>query len=594
LDEAIRIALQNSEVVRVIAGDQAVSSGATVYDPAAAATRIDQQRARFDPALSVSNTFNQLDNPAAYFDFTTPALASIGAFKIQDYTLQAGVTQATPVGGTAGVQVGVSSDDFGGVRLLNPDNPFTFPIAINPLDPSTRTAVEFSYVQPLLQGAWIRANVAPIVIAQLDTEISYYQLKRSVQELVRSTIEAYWGLVAARVDAWIRRQQVKDTQFAYERAAARQKRGLADASEVAQTRAAFATFRANLITAEGELLQREAVLRNVLGLPPADDVQLMPVTQLATQEASLDWDQLVAAAESQRPDVAERKLAVEAAEQYLILARNTAWPRVDLVGQYRMNGLGGISPTGRDVSSSGGQYTDWTLGINASMPLRTRQVRSDLRRQELELARQRANLQQKIHEAVHQLGTSYRRTVQFFEEYQAFREAREAAQANLQDQTAEYHRGRTFYLNVLQAISGWGDAVTSEARALARYNLELANLERDAGTILEFHGIELLGHNYISRGPFAPFHAGDCYPNSTRPSPNTDRYSAGTSPAETQFDSSAARPEPRPAAAPPQPGQPGNAPGPGPGQGAGAPPRELRRLPVDEPAEPARLQTLGR
>src|SRR5262245_14560414 len=44
LDEAIRIALANSQVVRVLAGATVVSSGQTIYDPAISNTSIDEQK----------------------------------------------------------------------------------------------------------------------------------------------------------------------------------------------------------------------------------------------------------------------------------------------------------------------------------------------------------------------------------------------------------------------------------------------------------------------------------------------------------------------------------------------------------------------
>src|SRR5262245_14315333 len=49
LDEAIRVALENARVVRVLAGIAAVSSGSTIYDTAIRLTAIDQEQARFDP-----------------------------------------------------------------------------------------------------------------------------------------------------------------------------------------------------------------------------------------------------------------------------------------------------------------------------------------------------------------------------------------------------------------------------------------------------------------------------------------------------------------------------------------------------------------
>src|SRR5205085_1238032 len=47
LDDAIRIALANSKVVRVLAGQTAVASGQTIYDPAITNTTIDEARAGF-------------------------------------------------------------------------------------------------------------------------------------------------------------------------------------------------------------------------------------------------------------------------------------------------------------------------------------------------------------------------------------------------------------------------------------------------------------------------------------------------------------------------------------------------------------------
>jgi outer membrane protein TolC len=531
LDQAIRVALDNSEIVRVMAAGQVVSTGQSVYDPGIAATNVDRARARFDPRYNVSNTFNQIQSPQAFFDLSTPALASISAFDVQDYALRAGVTQTNRAGGTAGLQVAHNDDRFGGFQTLNPSDPFT----LNPLDPRRQTAVEFSYVQPLLQGASVRANVAPVVIAQLGTERSFYQLKDSVQSMVKSVIEAYWGVVFARVDLWVARQQVDESRFAFERAKARRARDLADAAEVAQTGAAYSNFRATQITAEGVVLEREAVLRNLLGLLPADGLELVPVTPLLNQLAPLSWDAIATTAEAQRPDIANQKLAVQAAEQALILARNTAWPRVDFVSMYRINGLSGTTPAGASISTAGRDFHDWTLGVNVSAPLGTREARADLRRQELALAREKANLQQSVHAALHQVAASYRNCALNFEQYQAYKETREAAKVNLDQQLAEYQRGRAIYLNVLQAITQWGDAVKAEAQALALYNSELANLERQTGTILEQHGIELLGDNYHSRAPMAPLHDGRSYPQSARPYPGPGRYPEEEQPAETPF-----------------------------------------------------------
>ena len=109
--------------------------------------------------------------------------------------------------------------------------------------------------------------MAPIEIARIDTERSFYQLKDSVQEMVRGVIEAYWSLVYARTDLWARRQQVKQGTEAFKRAEANLQAGLGDMADVAQARSSLANFRASLITAEAAVFAPGGNTAEHLGAP---------------------------------------------------------------------------------------------------------------------------------------------------------------------------------------------------------------------------------------------------------------------------------------------------------------------------------------
>jgi outer membrane protein TolC len=396
--------------------------------------------------------------------------------------------------------------------------------------------MDFSLVQPLLQGAGFHVNMAPIVIARIDTERSFFQMKDSMQSMVRGVIEAYWAVVFARTDVWARQQQVQQGLEAFQYAEAQRKVGRGDIREVAQARVSLANFRAGLIAAQANLLQREAALRNILGLPPYDGSQLLPVTPPTNQRLDVDWNAILRLAEEHRPDLIELKLILEADHQRLLMARNQALPQLDLRGLYRWNGLEGRTPTRAEISTGPEDFTGWELGVNFSVPLGLRQGRAGLRQQELILARDRADLDQGLHNASHALATSYRAVIQYYEQYLAFREAREAAQVNLEYRIADRRAGRpTLYLNVLQAITDWGNAVSAEAQALTQYNVELSNLEQQTGTILETHGIRFLEERYGSIGPLGRAFDDRCYPRGARPSPNADCYPSGSAPAEDFF-----------------------------------------------------------
>lgn len=525
LDEAIRVALANDRVIRILAGETAVNSGRTIYDVAIANTVVDQQTARFNPFLSVNNNWDQIKLPSAFPDPGDPSNTLINGFRTGQHRLDVAVTKANPLGGQASVGVNTIRQNVDVTGL--------------PLNPQTTSGASVGYTQPLLQGFGRPVNLAPIVLARIDVERSFFQLKDATQQQVRGVAEAYWNLIAARIDVWATERQLEQADFAYRYADRRFRLGIRNASDRAQARTSLATFRANLIAARNSVLQREAALRNILGLPPWDESQLVPSTEPSTQRLEPDWDLLVQLAAQQRPDLIELKLILEADAQQIIIANNTARPRLDATALYRWNGLDGETPSGNFIAAPPGQFANWTLGVNFSVPLGLRAERAQLRQRELILARDRANLDQGLHAASHNLATTLRSLEQAYEQYLAFREAREAAAENLKIQEGIF-RGQfdaSFnFLNVLISITDWGNAVRNEAFSLTQYNTLLAELELQTGTILESHGIWFYEERFGSIGPLGRLHPPISYPARNGPLPNADTYPAGERPAEEFFD----------------------------------------------------------
>ena len=522
LDEAIRLALANDSVIRLLAGNTAVTSGRTIYDPAIANTLIDAQQARFDPVFALTSSWGRAESPFAFFDPLNPGLAAIDSTGTGSYNLRAAIDKTNALGGTT--SLGFSN------------NPFYVRNQLTPLNNQGNPATELGYSQPLLRGAGSAVNLAPIVIARIGTERSFYQLKDAVQEQVRGVAEGYWALVVARVDVWVRRRQVEQAEEALRVGEARFRGNINDIAQVAQARSALANFRATLVTAEANLIQREAALRNLLGLPPSDGAELVPVTDPRRDRYLSDWNALCDLAAEYRPDLIDLRLALQSDQQSLIQAENFARPRVDAFGLYRWKGLYGQQTDGSVLDTSPGAFQDWSLGVNVQVPLGLRQSRAAQRQVELSLARDRANLDQGRHAAVHQLATTTRLIDQTYEQFQAFTEARKAARQNLQYQMALFENGRTIYLNVLQAITDWGNTISSEANALTQYNTQLAALERQTGTILETHGVYFYEEQFASTGWSGRLGSDRCYPLSLRPDYPGARYPSADRPADESFE----------------------------------------------------------
>lgn len=494
LDEAIRTALGNTEMVRVLGGVAASSSGRSIYDAAITNTEIDVAQGRFDPTVLTDSLWSRLESPPLF----QPQ---------RRYDLDFTLSKTNLAGGTWAFGVTDNPARTGGFL-------------------SEPSSLALRYDQPLLQGGGKAFNQAPIVLARIDTERSYFQFKNSVQQSVNDVIAAYWSLVTARTVLWAREQQVIQAQFALEQAENRAQVGDISEGEVAQPRVSLANFRSTLIGAKANVLQQEAALRSILGLPPYEPQRITPVSPPSDERISYDWDAIVEMAEVYRPDIIELKLILEADQQRLVQARNTARPQLNASGLYRWNGLNGILPLGED----------WTLGVTFSVPLGLRAGRAQFRQQELLIARDRANLTQGLQTATYLLAANLRNLEQFYEQYRATQETRAAARVNLEYQMARYRTELIQYINVLQAIVSWGDAVISEAQLLSQYNIEQANLELQTGTILETHGVFFFEERNRSLGPLGCVGHGLCYPRDKRPTDNLDIYPRSDEPSEEFFD----------------------------------------------------------
>lgn len=508
LDEAIKIALVNGQVVRVLAGLSAQASGRTIYDVGVAAASIDQQQARFDPRFQWDQAFNRTETPSAVFDPFDPNGVSLLATRIDQYRSEARLAKTNVLGGEWLARWAEDNSNFTAdpkaLRVVGGANAAAAgqnALSQFPLDPQNRSLWEIGYTQPLLQGGGYAVNMAPIVIARLDTERSYFQYKDSVQELVRGVVEAYWQLVQARTDQWARQIQVEQSKAALDREEARLRKRIGDLSLVAQARLTYHQFRSSLVAANALVLAREGALRNLLGLPASDGKAIVPVSLPTSQEYRPDWQSLLGLAEARRPDIVELKLIIEADQQRLIQAENFNLPQLNANALYRWNGLSGEAPNGRRVASGAGQFTDWTVALNFSVPLGLREGRARVRQQSLIIARDRANLDQGLHAASHNLAIVVRDLDSAYQQFLALRETRKAAEDNLRVQNANAFLGRGIYLDFLRALTAWGDAVSAEAAALLSYNTQLANLERNTGTILETHGLVFNEERFGAAGP---------------------------------------------------------------------------------------------
>ncbi len=126
---------------------------------------------------------------------------------------------------------------------------------------------------------------------------------------------------------------------------------VADVAEAAQR---LEQFNLDLVTRTSDVITTERQLRNLLGLPPADNRRIIPVTPANEARLEPDWDSSLAEMLDSQPDVVQQKLLVRIAELQLLIGRNQLLPplSLDVLHQFHTMGWRLDSPQAEHVGDA--------------------------------------------------------------------------------------------------------------------------------------------------------------------------------------------------------------------------------------------------
>ena len=307
------------------------------------------------------------------------------------------------------------------------------------------TNFEASFSRPLLQGGGTQYNriagpldfnqyaagvgnpIDGVMIARIRTDQSLADFEGGVTNLTRDVEDAYWELYFTYRDLEARKLGRDSALETWKKTAALFRSGAigGSADREAQSRSQYFLFRGQVEQALTDLYRAENRLRYIMGLSMSDGRLIRPSDQPTTARVAFDWSGIHCEAITRRVEVRKEKWEIKRRELELIAARNMMLPRLDAVGRYRWLGLGDDlfgdasgfidKSTGNPAQDSSafdtltsGEFQEWQLGLQLSMPIGFRRELSGVRHHELLIARERAILQDLELEISHQLGDSIR------------------------------------------------------------------------------------------------------------------------------------------------------------------------------------------
>jgi outer membrane protein TolC len=538
LEESIRTALENGKVLRNLGGRFASFGGPrpqtgeppvslltaptltpSIYDPAIVETDpfrgVESALALFDAQVSSSLTWERL-NRAQNFDtrggtiFPQHLLGDVGNWT-------SGVQKRTATGATWGFQ---------NQTLYDANNS-----PIREVPSTWVTNYDFTFNQPLLQGAGVTYNriAGPdsfeniygrpvfrgVLLARVAADISLAEFEAGVRNLVSDTEQSYWELYFAYRNLEARKAGRDSAMEAWRKVHAlyvEQSRG-GEADKEAQAREQYFFFRSEVEQALTDVYRCENRLRYMMGISASDGRLIRPSDEPTTARISFDWQQSLVEALSRSAELRKQKWVIKQRELELTAAKNLLLPRLDAVGRWRFLGMGqdlinqNYDPynadnrdplRGTDSYSTlfSGKFQEWQAGAQFLMPLGFRRELSTVRHHQLQLARERARLQDEELEASHALVEAVRNVDTNFALTQTNFNRRVAAERQVEAVQAAYDAGTVTLDQLLDAQRRRAEAESSYARALVDYNRSISQLHYRKGSLLEYNGV------FLAEGPW--------------------------------------------------------------------------------------------
>jgi outer membrane protein TolC len=369
----------------------------------------------------------------------------------------------------------------------------------------------------------IKPDNSSIVIARLNADASSFRFKSEVMALVRDVERLYWGLARAHAGLWAADRAVSLAQEILNREQAELVVGRGTGADVEEAAQRLEQLNLDLATRTSDVITTERQLRNIVGLPPADNRRIIPVTPPTQARLEPDWEACLDTMMHQQPDIVQQKALTRLAELQLLIARHSGLTEVNLNALDQLNALGqtldgaeeALMSTFRDGlelgspkklkrfkaslarSSAGDPDVLELLAIEVGesgkssrkSPKSSRAPLANTRQAQYKLIRSRAFLRQVVHQTTHSLARGFLEVDASYKCYARGKGVRDTAEKRLAAQRTYWEEGRITPDRFLDAVDEFAAAATAENQYLAAYNSAIAFLSECKGTLLADHDI---------------------------------------------------------------------------------------------------------
>lgn len=459
------------------------------YDPAINASRTLEAEAQFDVSYFFNARTERADPGLSTTDVAPNQIVGF-TDKTKINTLETGFSQKLPWGGQGRLLYGLTWNEVDSLPASGSNN--------GSQQRFWQNQIRLEVTQPLLQNFGADINSARVEIARLDQRISILDFRKTLEEQLSLTEQAYWQLYQAVKIVQIQENLLSDTIETYRVLRERFEKGL-DASEVSvsQAQSSIKARQADLIRAKQQVRDASDELKRRMNdpqFPMSSDLVIWPTEEPLKEPVTFDYASAIDSASFNRFELGQQRARIEQARTAQRVAQNNLLPRLDLVSRVGVVGLG--DTTGEAFqNNSDFNNPNWSFGIEFEYPIGNRAAKAVFRRAELQ--RQQAieqyrglltQVSQDVRTALNSIDSNWQQSI-------ARQQARLASTRQLsllqlqQDQGSEITP--SFVQIKLQAQEELANASREEVAALAGYSIAIQQLERSKGTLLKYNNVQL-------------------------------------------------------------------------------------------------------
>lgn len=407
--------------------------------------------------------------------------------------------------------------------------------------------LSFTINQPLWRNYKIDRNRYQIQIAKKRLDLSDATFRQRAIEIISRVQAAYWNLALAIKDEEIQRDAVKLAETQLNNNQRQVEVGTKAPIDVVESATVMESRRQQVYQAMNTIAQAENALKNLTANGTSDQLwksQIVPVESFEAAPVILPLDDAVKLAMDNRPELKQFNLNKQINETDVHFLRNQTKPQINVNFGYTTFGVGGNALSSPNCSpiTSGGQpvcagvivgtdvagnlipvirtsaynpsvpsvastfiggygtglknlfsndFRQWTAGVSITLPWRNRTAKANLgrslevgRQLDLQARRTMQNIEVEVRNAVQSVETAKMRI-------EASRAQTEYARQQLDGEQKRFQAGLSTTFFVLQRQNDLSVARGSELRALADYNIAVAELQRVISTTLSSNSIEV-------------------------------------------------------------------------------------------------------